>query len=42
MLWPLKGEGTLQKPKGVLQICIWKLLLKSFEMDVKELNFKNL
>ena len=30
MLWPLKGESTLQKqpPKGVLQICVWQLLLK--------------
>ena len=31
--WPLKGESTLQKQllKGVLQTCIWQLLLKLFK-----------
>ena len=33
LLWPLKGESTLQKqtPKAILQICVWQLLLKSFK-----------
>ena len=33
ILWPLKGESTLQKqpPRGVFQICVWQLLLKSFK-----------
>ena len=32
ILWPFKGENTLQKhlPKGVLEICVWQLLLKLF------------
>ena len=33
ILWPLKGASTLlkQPPKGILQICVWQLLLKLFE-----------
>ena len=41
ILWPLKGESTLQKqpPKGVLQICVWQLLLKSFKNVCKGVKF---
>ena len=33
ILWPLKGASPLlkQPPKGILQICVWQLLLKLFE-----------
>ena len=32
ILLPLTGKNTLQKqPPGVLEICVWQLLLKSFK-----------
>ena len=43
--WPLKEESTLQKQplKGVLQIPVWQLLLKSFKNVCEGVKFlKNL
>ena len=40
-LWPLKGESTLQKqpPRGVIQICVWQILSKSFKRVCEGVKF---
>ena len=41
-LWSLIGESTFQKqpPENALHICVWQLLLKSFNKACAEVKFK--